>query len=227
MTAEIAILNRGAIALAADSAGTIGQGDTAKIYNGFNKIFELSEHEPVGIMIYGNLDFMGLPIESLIKRYRRLLGNGSFSHISGYMKDFLEFLAAVPRTPKDEVTHASGVLYQYFGALAKRAENRIFADIKERGKYLESKINQSIKDMIDAELKDRKADTPIPGYLSKMPAGAAASWTPVVEAAIDARFSRWQLTKVNRAALIKCGLLTLQKGPLSESRTNSYCRLRC
>ena len=52
MTAEIAILNREAVALAADSAVTIGFG--AKIYNSANKLFCLSYLHPIGVMISGN-----------------------------------------------------------------------------------------------------------------------------------------------------------------------------
>jgi hypothetical protein len=53
MTAEIAIVNKNAVALAADSAVTLRDPSTSKIYNTANKLFMLSKFEPVGIMIYG------------------------------------------------------------------------------------------------------------------------------------------------------------------------------
>src|SRR5438067_13845178 len=74
LTAEIAILNKGAVALAADSAVTIQIGGGQKIYNTVNKLFTLSKYQPVGAMIYGNSEFMGVPWESIIKEYRRELG---------------------------------------------------------------------------------------------------------------------------------------------------------
>lgn len=61
MTAEIAIMNKDAIALAADSAVTIEQQKGKKIYNTVNKLFMLSKYQPIGIMIYGNATFMGVP----------------------------------------------------------------------------------------------------------------------------------------------------------------------
>jgi hypothetical protein len=73
VTAEIAILNKMAVALAADSAVSIGRPPNLKIYNTVNKIFELSGYEPIGIMVYGRLDFMGIPYKPLIKEYRRKL----------------------------------------------------------------------------------------------------------------------------------------------------------
>ena len=48
-------MNKKGIALAADSAVTIGD---SKIYNTANKLFSLSKINPVGIMIYGNAAFM-------------------------------------------------------------------------------------------------------------------------------------------------------------------------
>ncbi len=55
MTAEVAVLNREAVAIAADSAVTLTspERDEQKIYNTANKIFVLSEIEPLAVMIYG------------------------------------------------------------------------------------------------------------------------------------------------------------------------------
>ncbi len=50
MTAIVGILNKQAVAVAADSAVTVGGG--TKIYNTANKIFNLSKGCPVGIAIY-------------------------------------------------------------------------------------------------------------------------------------------------------------------------------
>ncbi len=57
MTAEVAVINRGGVALAADSAVTIDRGGTVKIFQTENKLFELSETKPIGLMIYNNTDF--------------------------------------------------------------------------------------------------------------------------------------------------------------------------
>ena len=51
LTAEIIIMNKTAVALAADSAVTIGV-EGKKTYNTVNKLFTLSKYHPVGIMIY-------------------------------------------------------------------------------------------------------------------------------------------------------------------------------
>lgn len=94
MTAEVALMNKHAVALAADSAVTITSQRGNKIYNAANKLFALSKWEPVGIMVYGNAEFMGVPWETIIKIYRRQLGERSFNHLDEYYRHFLEFLNA-------------------------------------------------------------------------------------------------------------------------------------
>lgn len=92
MTAEIAVYNRSGIALAADSAVTTTNGFSEKIYNNAEKLFELSKHHPVALMIYNNAGICNAPWELLIKAYRRELGDKSFKHISDYADDFFNFV---------------------------------------------------------------------------------------------------------------------------------------
>ncbi|HHT48082.1 MAG TPA: hypothetical protein GXZ98_02145 [Firmicutes bacterium] len=90
MTAEIAVMNKRAIALAADSTVTVGE--RAKFYNSANKLFMLSKYEPVGIMIYNNAEFMGVPWETLIKEYREYLGKACKDKLEEYADNFFMFL---------------------------------------------------------------------------------------------------------------------------------------
>jgi hypothetical protein len=90
MTAEICVMNREAIALASDSAVTIGDG--TKIYNSANKIFTLSKFHPVGIMISGNASFMNIPWETVIKNFRKKFHDKCLDHLEDYAEEFISFL---------------------------------------------------------------------------------------------------------------------------------------
>ena len=92
MTAEIAILNKNAVALAADSAVTIQKPGTQKIYNTANKLFMLSKYHPVGIMVYGTAELMGIPWETVIKIYREELGTSNFKRLIEFAEHFIIFL---------------------------------------------------------------------------------------------------------------------------------------
>ena len=89
MTAEIAIANSGAVALAADSAVTISGG---KVYNSALKLFALSKVHPVGVMVYGSADFLGIPWETLIKNFRQELGSKEFNSLNEYADAFFAYL---------------------------------------------------------------------------------------------------------------------------------------
>ena len=90
MTAIVGVLNRHAVAIAADSAVTLG--NTHKVVNSGNKIFMLSKYHPVAIMTYSNAAFMGVPWDIIIKQYRKKLKEKSFATIDGYLKDFIDYL---------------------------------------------------------------------------------------------------------------------------------------
>ena len=94
MTAVVGILNKQAIAIAADSAVTIEGNNGRKIFNKANKVFTLSKYHPVAIMIHNAASFMTAPWEVIIKIYRRQLGDTSFPHVEDYLVNFIEFLRA-------------------------------------------------------------------------------------------------------------------------------------
>lgn len=90
MTALVAVLNKHAAAIAADSAVTMG--NTHKVVNSANKIFTLSKYHPVAVMTYSNAAFMGVPWDIIIKEYRKELGEKAFPFLKDYVDDFICFL---------------------------------------------------------------------------------------------------------------------------------------
>jgi hypothetical protein len=142
MTAEIAILNKTAVALAADSAVTIGSGANAKIYNTVNKIFELSETCPVGIMVFNRLDFMNIPLEVLIKEYRKSRRQTSFKNIIAWRDDFIKYLSSeVKYTAEDERENIETIIRDAIDILAQRFNASFNRHISTAKKYLPSKMN--------------------------------------------------------------------------------------
>jgi len=91
MTSEIAVLTKQAVALAADSAGTLNEN---KIFNTVNKVFSLSKHQPVGVMVYSSSEVMGAPVETVIKEFRRIQGTTAYEHLDGYAQALETFLSS-------------------------------------------------------------------------------------------------------------------------------------
>ena len=127
MTAEIAILNRSAVAMAADSAVTMSMGRNHKIFPTANKIFALSNTEPVGIMIYGGAEFMGVPWETVIKVLRGRLKDKSFSHLADYAKWFRETLAGAKDLVVGHATadYVAQCVLSYFDFIVQEAGKQI------------------------------------------------------------------------------------------------------
>jgi hypothetical protein len=89
MTAEVAIINPHAVALAADSAVTVGR---ERVWKYANKLFSAGPQNDIGIMIYNSGDFLGVPWEVIVKEYRRRRGTKTFKRTSEFADDFISFL---------------------------------------------------------------------------------------------------------------------------------------
>lgn len=145
MTTEIAILNKSAIALAADSAVTItSRNGHSKIYNTVNKLFALSKYHPVGIMIFDNAELMGLPWETIIKIYRSKLGKKRFATLKQYADHFLDFFndnsALFPKGLQEK--YYENILQDYYSQIREFALQECDAYIKQHGQVEDEKVTE-------------------------------------------------------------------------------------
>ncbi|MBP3254531.1 MAG: hypothetical protein J6M30_08500 [Bacteroidales bacterium] len=92
MTAIVGTINRRGVAFAADSAATHTISSKHKITNHANKIFELSKYHPVGVALCGNLDFLGLPWEDIIKLFRSKMKRKGYKTLKEYSDAFFIFV---------------------------------------------------------------------------------------------------------------------------------------
>ncbi len=92
MTAIVGVLNKEAVAIAADSAVTINCPSGHKLLNTANKIFQVSRKHPVGVMMYNFASFMDTPWSIVIKMYRDQLADKSFGTLQDYVSDFVSYL---------------------------------------------------------------------------------------------------------------------------------------
>lgn len=142
MTAEIAVMNKLAVALAADSAVTTGEGSNQKTYNSVNKLFALSRSRPVGVMIYGNAELLGIPWETVIKAFRDRHGEDRLSHLRDYLDRLLDFIATdpdlVPRNIQSQ--YVGEVLSFVFLSLRSGAEKGIEEALAKKGSLSPAEI---------------------------------------------------------------------------------------
>lgn len=166
MTAEISVMNKHGIALAADSAVTVGGGRGPKIYSSVNKIFALSKYRPVGLMVYNNAELVGLPWETVVKTYRSDLKDRSFDSLAEYAFNFIEYLginhSLVPSEAQQEyVRTALRHLYstQVMQPLKEEVQARLKASKRaqlgrsEAGDLLETVVKKAHADWDRASLR--------------------------------------------------------------------------
>ncbi|MFL9873841.1 hypothetical protein [Paraburkholderia megapolitana] len=154
MTAEIAVMNKYGIALAADSAVSIG---TRKIYNSANKLFALTKFHPVGVMVYGNAHFMGIPWETIIKDYRiNVLKSRQLPTVIAYMEELLEFLSRAPMfTDTGEAEFMQRFSVVMLMGLIDRIKGRVADIIRHEGKISDIQtrefVNKLVKEWLDEQ----------------------------------------------------------------------------
>jgi hypothetical protein len=164
MTAEVAVLNRIGVALAADSAVTIGQ-EAHKIYTSADKLFQLSPASPVGIMIYGNADFCGLPWETIIKTYRRTLGDLTFDTVDAHGEHFIQFLASAHDLfpPERQAYHIESFIFQHLLTIRDILADRLDDEAKERDGLSEEDLPDILSDEIATLLNNICSNDYLPG----------------------------------------------------------------
>lgn len=158
MTAEIVAMNKAAVALAADSAVTVDKEKGEKIYNTVNKLFALSKYRPVGIMVNGNAELMGVPWESIIKTYRAELKDRGFPTLPDYAEDFMKYVEESPEffTVEDQEEYVYNSIGVYFTGLRQEFTERVDSVIEERGS-IDTKEAQRILGQVLVEHHDNWA----------------------------------------------------------------------
>lgn len=169
MTAEIAIANASAIALAADSAVTIGD---QKIYNSALKLFSLSKVAPIGVMIYGSADLMHIPWETLIKTYRKQLGSKVYGSLLEYSDDFISYLNDNPELFPEE-TQSSWILSNvnsYYSLIRKEFFEKLHPILKDKGEIDSSEVSDAFSEVVSyhhSQLSDRNFTKGFDGAFAK------------------------------------------------------------
>lgn len=215
MTAEIAIMNKAGVALAADSAVSIAtsSGNT-KVYNA-NKLFMLSKFQPVGAMVYGSADLMNVPWETIIKVYRQVeLGNTAHKTLREYGEQFIRFLhnntALFPADDQNAYVYATSYL------IFSRVKTHIRDQIKQAVQKGKPKVSASDIERITNETIKKDFDIidtypRLPTIPAKFEVTIFSKYYKIIEQAIDDIFQNHPLSTFARKQLRRISLLLFVK----------------
>lgn len=153
MTAEVVILNRSAVAIAADSAVTVGA-PGRKIYNTANKLFPLSTVEPVAAMVYGAGSLNSIPWETVIKEHRRQLATTSYGSVEEYATSLIAYLPSlVEHVPRQEqLERVVMTAWWELDVVRSLVEGTVMAASAEGTPLTEAQIRSEILSRVNARI---------------------------------------------------------------------------
>lgn len=166
MTAEVLVMNKNGVAMAADSAVTVGQNQSPKVYQSANKIFALSKFHPVGVMVYGPAHFMKVPWETVIKTYRQRLGDSSKATVAEYAEDFRDYLQSSPGLV--QAWQERGFCLTRARALLTHCREKTAAQIGEESltPYKKKRVAAEVIKNLEAHLDEQADETEDTGVVS-------------------------------------------------------------
>lgn len=197
MTAEIAIMNREAIALASDSAVTMMGESEQKIFTSANKLFSLSKYHPVGIMIYGTATLMDVPWETIVKVYRKNLGTKKFNSLKEYADDFIAFLddgnSLFPDFVQEE--HLRDNIYAYFDYIRDNIMRNIHSKFDTDGELIETDIKPLITKIINEHYEKWNVTDNIPSIPKSFGAEIIDKYNKIIDEIIGEIFEQLPISK--------------------------------
>ena len=203
MTAEIAILNKSAVALAADSAVTIGGEGSRKIFNTVNKLFTLSKHRPVGIMVYGSAQIMDVPWETIIKIYRQRIGTRGFARLEDYAQDFLRFLgnnrSLFPTS--EQSNYFRGMVGALYRSINDNINKKVKDALNSTPKNPDAVIRQIIGSEIDEIYERLKKEKTLPGFSEQFASRLKRKFRTAIRDAQNQAFQKLPLRSSDRLKL--------------------------
>lgn len=149
MTSEVVVMNRTGIALATDSAATVrSPGGKAKLYQA-DKLFMLSNGQPIGVMVYSSASLLGVPWEVILKLFRAHLGTKKLPTLEDYANELWAFITGNEQLfpASEQQRYYLHLVDSFFSRLAKNVSlmdtaHRLDPDVlkKQPLQYFQSKI---------------------------------------------------------------------------------------
>lgn len=215
MTAEIAIMNKTAVAMAADSAVTIGKD---KVYNSANKLFALSSHEPVGIMFYGNSELNGVPWETVVQRYRITLGANKFDTLDQYADNFVRFIerdrVLFPRESQKEF-YLQAIVPGYCYYLVTQIDKEVKQQLSQKSELTRRDVGRIATAVIEKEFDEYRGEKYHPKFSAKYASSFLSRNRSDLKRVIKYVFQEVPLTKAAIAKLERLAVYLICKDKFS------------
>ncbi|MFA5348306.1 MAG: hypothetical protein WC294_09215 [Methanoregula sp.] len=206
MTAEIVIMNKEAVALAADSAVSLVTGpaeNPQKIFTSANKIFRLPNNHTVAFMIFNNAAFLGIPWEPLITRFGDSLGPAPLPNLSDYADRFLGFLKSEQEliTADIEKQYFTSLIYAYYLSLRQIFQQNSLEIIRVQGVISEDQIGDIVAEKINEIYAQIMSAEPVSGIDQSRIRDLSKAYDEITTRVISEVFEQLPIPDPTRAQL--------------------------
>ncbi len=221
MTAEIVIMNKEAVAVAADSAVTITlqKGDEEekkqKIFVSSNKLFALSKYQPVCVMVYGSASFMGIPWETVVKLYRKKLQKRSYGALRDYAESLLAFLESEGElfSTSTQLHFFEANVRGYFSLIRRKIEKKIKQLISEKDGITEKEVGQSVSRIIQNQHDLWEKSEPASGHVEHSIKELGSKYQEIIRKAKREVFDLLPMSRTTSNQLTRIALHLFVKFP--------------
>jgi len=230
MTAEIAIMNKQGVALAADSAVTVEdhshpdsyRENRSKTFNAVNKLFMLSDEAPVGLMVFGGAEVTGLPWETAVKAFRSRLGLATYDYLELYLDEFLLFLEGTPELfPRSEQeTDFLRLVSSYFnGKILASIRSRVGETIEVEGFIKEGQVRAIVNQSIREVHLELGSEPMLSGFDASYEAKLKLEYSSQIDLLIGEIFEKLPIGKTNRDRLEQISAMLMTRNIWPETKS--------
>ena len=165
MTSQIAMLNHLGVALASDSAVTMGT--SGRTFSSVNKIFSLAGRQPIAIMVSGRARYIPGDVswERVVGMFREHIGSKEFPKLNDYVEEFQSYVTQNPELNSkssndvaiqeslvdhftDEVIRQASVREQVLTHQSYGVRKMLY-DLPDVGNHLSREIQDRIENVFD------------------------------------------------------------------------------
>lgn len=160
MTTEVIVANRHAVAMAADSALTVGKD---RVWKTANKLFSLGPVNDIGVMMNGSGDYLGVSWEVVVKLFRSNLGDKKCATVKDCADKFFEFLrSGVFSNPEQEMASVASVFVEQIidikAEISYQSKVEFRSEVVRVCNDLHSRLTHNVRKHSDVTLKEFSDD---------------------------------------------------------------------
>jgi hypothetical protein len=213
MTSEVVVMNRLGIALASDSAATIDGGGSPKVYHA-DKLFMLSQRQPIGVMVYNNSSLLGIPWETIIKMYRQKHGAVNFDTLEEYAEHFIHWLDdneyLFPL--EEQERHYFNLVDSLFKKINKEIFKEIIGFVRSGDEDDEKALYKRVaNDVILKWLHNWRSKDDVSCFDTKTGTSLAGTYSGDINKLVETHFNRFQIDRDTVNALYELAGLIVSK----------------